>query len=174
MTDEDLGGESATAVLAGTTDGAASAAPDDHALAFRVLNEIAIIAQLSGTSFERTMPGTMTLPQFVVLNHLTRLGGDRTPLQIANAMQVTKGAMTNTLGHLERAGWIAVRPDPKDGRSKRVDITGPGRAAHADAIRRIQPELAFLVGEIGPEPMAAALPFLERLRALLDRRRDEA
>ncbi|WP_083656351.1 MarR family winged helix-turn-helix transcriptional regulator [Mongoliimonas terrestris] len=177
MTDEDLGGESATAAAAGTErgdeGGEPSAAAGDHALAFRLLNEIAIIAQLSGTSFERAMPGTMTLPQFVVLNHLTRLGGDRTPLQIANAMQVTKGAMTNTLGHLERAGWIAVRPDPKDGRSKRVDITGAGRAAHGDAIRQLQPELAFLVGEIGPEPIAAALPFLERLRALLDRRRDE-
>ena len=57
-------------------------APSDQDLTamFRFLNEIGIIAQLSGTAFEKVMPGTMTLPQFTVLNHLTRLGGNRTPV----------------------------------------------------------------------------------------------
>ena len=90
-------------------------------LMFGFFNEIGIIAQLSGNAFEKVMTGGMTLSQFSVLNHLARLGGNRTPLQIARAMQVTKGTMTNTLGHLERARHISVRPDERDGRSKRVD-----------------------------------------------------
>lgn len=147
------------------------ATPDDAADMFRFLNEIAIIAQLSGAAFEKVMPGTMTLPQFVVLNHLTRLGGNRTPLRIAMALQVSKAAMTNTLAHLDRAGWISIRPDERDGRSKRVDLTDAGRTAHAAAIRALSPELAFLSGAIGTERVRAATPLLEEMRGALDARR---
>lgn len=150
----------------------AVASDEDVAAMFRCLNEIGIIAQLSGAAFEKVMPGAMTLPQFTVLNHLTRLGGDRTPLQIARALQVSKGAMTNTLGHLERAGWIAVRPDDRDGRSKRVDITAHGRSAHAAAIAAIAPELAWLAATVAPDRVRAATPLLAEMRQALDRRRD--
>ena len=152
--------------------GTGSANEADIAAMFRFFNEVGIIAQLSGTAFEKAMPGTMTLPQFTVLNHLSRLGGNRTPLSIANALQVSKGAMTNTLGHLERAGWISVAPDARDGRSKRIDLTPAGRAAHAAAIEAIAPELAWLAGVVAPEHVSAAIPLLAEIRAALDRRRD--
>lgn len=145
---------------------------EDVATMFRVLNEIGIIAQLSGNAFEKVMPGTMTLPQFTVLNHLTRLGGDRTPVEIARALQISKGAMTNTLGHLERAGWIHVRPDDRDGRAKRVDVTEPGRTAHGAAIAALGPELAWLCGLVAPARVRDALPLLAEIRQALDRRRD--
>jgi DNA-binding MarR family transcriptional regulator len=145
---------------------------EDAAAMFRFLNEIGIIAQLSGAAFEKVMPATMTLSQFTVLNHLTRLGGNRTPLQIANAMQVTKGTMTNTLGHLERAGWIAIRPDENDGRSKRVDITESGRAAHGDAVKSLTPELVWLCGVVTPTQVRKTTPLLETMRKALDKRRN--
>ena len=68
---------------------------------------------------------------------------------VATALQVSKGAMTNTLGHLERAGWIAVRPDEKDGRSKRVDLTEAGRVAlgYAETIFATGAELTALLRE---------------------------
>lgn len=144
----------------------------DVAAMFRFLNEIGIIAQLSGAAFEKVMPGTMTLSQFTVLNHLTRLGGNRTPLQIANAMQVTKGTMTNTLGHLERAGWIAIRPDEHDGRSKRVDITENGRAAHGDAVTSVTPELVWLCSVVTSTQVRKTTPLLEAMRMALDKRRN--
>lgn len=139
---------------------------------FRFLTEVGIIAQLSGAAFEKVMPGPMTLPQFTVLHHLTLRGGDQTPLQIANAMQISKGAMTNTLGHLERAGWIAVKPDARDGRSKRVDITETGKAAHRRAVASMAPELAWLAGVIAPERLAAAMPLMQEVRTVLDERRN--
>jgi DNA-binding MarR family transcriptional regulator len=150
----------------------AETAEESVAAVFRFLNEIGIIAQLSGAAFEKVMPGTMTLPQFTVLNHLKRLGGNRTPLQIANALQVSKGAMTNTLGHLQRSGWISIRPDDADGRSKRVDLTPAGHSAHGDAVSAIGPELAWLSGIIAADRVASALPVLEEMRKALDRRRD--
>jgi DNA-binding MarR family transcriptional regulator len=97
--------------------------------AFRFVTEIAIIEQLAGAAMEKVMPADMTRPQFDVLNHLARLGGEWTPLRLAAAMQVTKGTMTNTLGHLGDKGFVAIRPDDKDGRSKLVSLTEPGRAA---------------------------------------------
>lgn len=144
----------------------------DVAAMFRFLNEVGIIAQLSGAAFEKVMPGTMTLPQFTVLNHLTRLGGNRTPLRIANALQVSKAAMTNTLAHLHRAGWISMRPDDKDGRSKRVDITEAGRTAHGEAVRALSPELVWLSRVIAPQRVREAMPLLEEMRKALDELRN--
>jgi DNA-binding MarR family transcriptional regulator len=147
------------------------ATEEDVAALFRFLNEVAIISQLSGAAFEKVMPGKMTLPQFAVLNHLSRLGGNRTPLRIATALQVSKAAMTNTLGHLDRSGWISIRPDDSDGRSKRVDVTDAGRAAHAAALAALVPELAWLSDAIGAERVRAATPLLEEMRRALDERR---
>ncbi|MDO6963327.1 MarR family winged helix-turn-helix transcriptional regulator [Rhizobium alvei] len=138
---------------------------------FRLFNEIGIVAQLSGAAFEKVMPGTMTLPQFTVLNHLVRLGDGRTPLEIARALQVSKGAMTNTLGHLERSGWIAVRPDDHDGRSKRVDLTDSGRAIHGKAIATVMGEMAWIGDIVQAHSVEQVLPVLETIRKALDARR---
>lgn len=140
--------------------------------AFRFLTEIGIIAQLSGTAFEKAMPAGMTMSQFVVLNHLVRLGGEWTPLRLANAMQLTKGAMTNTLGHLSRKEYVAIRPDDRDGRSKLVSITVEGRAARDAAVAALAPELAALVEGVSAELLAETIPPLETVRKFLDRRRD--
>ncbi|NJM31551.1 MAG: MarR family transcriptional regulator [Rhizobiales bacterium] len=101
--------------------------PNDP-LAFVFFNEVAIVEQLARTRFERLLPDKLKLPHFAVLNHLVRLGDGRTPLQIARAFEVTKAAMTNTLGRLETRKFIRVEPDPEDGRSKRIFLTGRGKA----------------------------------------------
>jgi DNA-binding MarR family transcriptional regulator len=140
--------------------------------AFRFLTEIGIIAQLSGTAFEKAMPPGMTMPQFVVLHHLARLGGEWTPVRLANAMQVTKGAMTNTLAHLSGKGFVAIRPDDRDGRSKLVSLTLEGKTACDRAIAAVAPELKALVDGVSAELLAETIPPLEIVRRFLDRRRD--
>jgi DNA-binding MarR family transcriptional regulator len=141
-------------------------------LAFRVLNEIGIIDQLGTTLFERAMPHGLTVPQFVVLNHFVRLGGDKTPMALAEALQVTKATMTSTLQRLEQKGFIAVTPDPHDGRSKRVAITAEGRRARSDAIKAIAGDLRDLETAVSAEALKQMLPLLAKLRAFLDKRRD--
>ncbi|OJF97523.1 MarR family winged helix-turn-helix transcriptional regulator [Pararhizobium antarcticum] len=149
-----------------------TAGPHHGETMFRILNEIGIIAQLSGNAFEKVMPDGMTLSQFTVLNHLVRLGDGRTPLSIAQAMQVTKGAMTNTLGHLEGKGFVRIEPDTHDGRSKRVFLMPAGRLARDGAITALGPELAALCAEIPVATLSQALPLLETLRKVLDARRN--
>ena len=52
--------------------------------------------------------------------------------------------MSSTLQRLEAHGWIMVRPDPADGRAKRVTITASGRRARAEALLALEPVTAEL------------------------------
>lgn len=135
---------------------------------FAALNEIAIIGQLSGNAFLKVMPDGLQLAQFGVLNHMVRLGDGWTPVRLANAFQVTKGAMTNTLQRLEARALVRIEPDPQDGRSKRVFITDAGRAMHQRCLGVLGPELAALEAALGGELFNRLLPDLQALRAHLD------
>ena len=139
---------------------------------FRFFNEIGIIEQLARNQFERIMPEGMRLAHFSVLNHFVRLGGEQSPASLANAFQVTKGAMTNTLQRLESKGFIEIRPDPEDGRGKLVQITESGRQAHIRAIRALGPLLEFAVQSLNADQFAQAVPFLEKVRIFLDENRN--
>jgi DNA-binding MarR family transcriptional regulator len=140
--------------------------------AFRLLTEIGIIAQLAGTAFEKVLPLGMTMPQFEVLHHLARAGGEWTPARLANAMQLSKGAMTNTLGHLARRDYVAIRPDESDGRSKLVSLTVQGLAARNAAITALMPELEAIIENVSAKLISDTIPPLERIRRFLDKRRD--
>ncbi|MGI1663776.1 MarR family winged helix-turn-helix transcriptional regulator [Palleronia sp. KMU-117] len=148
--------------------------PDPNtAIYFALFNEIAIIAQLSGSLFERRLPEGFLVSHFAVLNHLVRLGDGRTPLQIARAFQVPKTTMTHTLQGLEKAGLVAVVPNPKDGRSKCVMLTDAGRAFRDQAITDLGPDIARIAAVIAPGRVADVLPLLGDLRAYLDGERNE-
>ncbi|MEE9587854.1 MAG: MarR family transcriptional regulator [Hyphomicrobiaceae bacterium] len=142
-----------------------------HLTIFRFFNEIGIIEQLARNAFERRMPDGLKMPHFGVLNHFVRLGGSRTPLELARAFQVTKGTMTNTIQRLQARQLISIAPDPKDGRSKRVEITEAGREMHTRAIEALSPALSLLEAQFGTAPFEAATPFLEEVRAYLDQHR---
>lgn len=140
---------------------------------FGFFNEIGIVSQLSSALFMRLLPGGLHLSHFIVLNHLTRLGDGRTPLQIAAALQVTKATMTHTLTVLSRHAFVEIRPNPDDGRSKLVYLTAAGSAFRDDAIARLTPAFGFVAEALTPAEIAAALPVLEKLRKLLDAERDK-
>jgi DNA-binding MarR family transcriptional regulator len=141
-------------------------------LYFAFFNEIAIIAQLAGSLFERRLPGGFLVSHFAVLNHLVRLGDGKTPVDLARAFQVPKTTMTHTLSGLEKAGLIAFAPNPKDGRSKRVMLTGAGRAFRDDAVAALGPDLRGMGQAIPLARLMEALPLLEEVRRYLDAERD--
>ena len=143
----------------------------DELSAFRLFNEIGIIAQLASTKFESVMPDGMTLAQFSILNHFVRLGGERSPKDLARAFQVTKGTMTSTLQRLEARGCITIRPDPDDGRAKLVSITPKGRQMREAAIEALRPFLATLSGHEIAGSFPLLLELLSSLRRYLDNER---
>ncbi|MEM8749839.1 MAG: MarR family transcriptional regulator [Pseudomonadota bacterium] len=145
---------------------------DEQKLVFQFFNEVGIIQQLSSTLFNRLLPKGLHNSHFSVLNHLTRLGDGRTPVEIARAFQVTKPTITNTLSTLVDRGFVRVVPNEKDGRSKLVFLTDAGRAFHLDAISRLVPTMQRLEGQLDFAAMAKVLPELVRIREILDKDRD--
>ena len=107
---------------------------DDPRLYFEFFNEIGIIEQLSRTLFEGRLPRGVLVSHFSILNHLIRGADGRTPLELARAFQVPKTTMSHSLGLLTGRGWVEMRPNPSDARSKCVWITEAGRRFREEAI----------------------------------------
>jgi len=143
----------------------------DLPLYFRLFNEIGILAQLSRAAFEARLPDGMLVPHFSVLNHLMRVEDGRTPLDLARAFQVPKTTMTHTLSGLEAAGFVEMRPNPEDGRSKQVWITEPGRRFREQSIEALMPDLDALAAEFSEDHIAQLVPKLQAIREWMDDRR---
>ena len=133
-----------------------------------LFSEIVMVETLARSRLARVLPKGMELSHFMVLNHFARLGGEKTPAQLARVFHVTKGAMSNTIARLDAAGYIHVRPDWEDGRRKRVSISPAGLAARDRAILAVSPVFDDVAAGVGLERMRTALPVLRRLRELLD------
>jgi DNA-binding MarR family transcriptional regulator len=140
-------------------------------LVFQLLNEIGIISQLSGNQATRLLAPDLNLSQFTLLNHFARLGGERSLVQLAGAMQVTKAAMTNTVSRLQAKGLLQVRPDPADGRGKLVSLTAAGLARRRAAVARLGQSLAPLQGVASETAQREALGVLRLLRQWFDQNR---
>lgn len=139
---------------------------DDIAVA--LFGELFMADQLARNRISKVLPKGMELSHFSVLNHLARVGDERTPAQLAKAFHVTRGAMTNTLAKLEWAGHIHIRPDWDDARRKFVAISPAGRAARDAAVHAVSPLIAEVVEALGADRVRAVLPVLRELRSRLE------
>ncbi len=139
-----------------------------NALAVSLFGEILMADQLARSRLSRMLPKGMEISHFSVLNHLARVGGERSPAQLAKSFHVTRGAMTNTLNKLELAGYIHIRPDWDDARRKMIAISPAGIQARDSALAGIAPMIAEVVSELGEEKVRAALPILRELRGKLE------
>ena len=143
--------------------------PDNsNSLAVALFSEILTADQLVRNRLSKVLPKGMEISHFSVLNHLARSGSERTPAQLAKSFHVTRGAMTNTLGKLEWAGYIHIRPDWDDARRKWVAISPAGRRARDAALDAISPMITELISELGDEKVRAAIPILRELRLKLE------
>jgi len=138
-----------------------------NSLAVSLFSEILIVDQLARMNVAKALPKGMELSHFSVLNHLAHVGGEKTPAQLARTFHLTRGAMTNTLGKLEWAGWVHIRPDWEDARRKLVAISPAGIAARDAALAAITPVIAEVVEQIGAEKVRLALPVLREMRKRL-------
>jgi DNA-binding MarR family transcriptional regulator len=110
--------------------------------------------------------GGMTASAVSALATINR-SGPLTPSEIAAIERVKRPSMTRTLGCLEREGLIERTPDPSDGRSSLVAISGDGRERMARLRRRKNAYLARRLRDLSPEEidtLARAAELLERMR----------
>ena len=133
-------------------------------LAITLFSEIFMADQLARTRLAKVMPKGMELSHFSVLNHLANVKTERTPAQLARTFHVTRGAMTNTIGKLEWAGHVHVRPDWDDARRKFVSISPSGIKARDAALQSIAPVIQGVVQSIGTEDIRKVLPIIREMR----------
>lgn len=138
---------------------------------FGFFTEIGIINQLSTAMFAKSLPDGVHPSHFAILNHLSRRGDGKAPLQIASAMQVTKNTMTHSLKVLQDRGYIDVQPDPEDGRGKRVYLTDTGRGFREEAIALVSEQFRQIIGSRQIAIMRRTRGDLEQMRQHLDNNR---
>ena len=137
-------------------------------MAVALFGELFMADQLARNRISKVLPRGMELSHFSVLNHLARIGDERSPAQLARAFHVTRGAMTNTLNRLEWAGHIHIRPDWDDARRKFVAISPSGRAARDAAVQAVAPLIGEVVETIGSDRVRSALQVLREMRRKLE------
>jgi hypothetical protein len=76
--------------------------------------------------------------------------------ELAHAMVLDRSALARNVKPLERDGYLALRPDEDDGRSRRVDLTAAGRAKLVEA-NRLWRKAQRRFEEVYGEERAAAL-----------------
>jgi DNA-binding MarR family transcriptional regulator len=135
---------------------------------FAVFNEIGIINQLATAILQKRLPDGVTVAQFSVLNHLTRVLDGQTPQVLAKAFQVPKTSMTHSLAGLHKRAFIEFRPHAHDGRSKCVWLTEAGRNFRANAINAMSEDMAGLAPKLDFEAFVQMTPALTALREVLD------
>ena len=141
---------------------------DPYNLASLILfSEISTVDQLIRAQISKSLPNGMAISHLSVLNHLSSMKNERTPMQLAKSFHVTKGAMTNTLSKLENSGYIHIRPDWDDARRKQVTISKSGIEAQRGAINSITPVLTKVINRLGQAKADSVLPIIRELRHIL-------
>lgn len=141
---------------------------------FAFFNEIAIIDQLGTTLLGKVLPDGVHPSHFAIVVHLARAGNGKTPGALASAMQVTKATMSHSLQVLERHGFIEIRPNERDARSKNIFLTDAGRAFQAEAIMAAARTFSQFIRATHIETVSELLPGLVMIRKLLDENRKPA
>ncbi len=140
---------------------------------FQLFTEIGILEQLSRSALQKRLPAGVLFSHFTVLNHLVRVQDGRTPIEIAKTYQIPKTSMTHTLSGLEKAGFIEMRTNESDARSKRVWLTDKGRDLLESIISATAEEVKDLEQLYSVEKVKSILPEMEELRKIMDARRGD-
>jgi DNA-binding MarR family transcriptional regulator len=91
--------------------------------------------------------------------------GPLTPSELAEIERVKRPTVTRTLGCLSEAGLVERTPDPADGRSALVSVTGAGKERLRSLRRRKNAYLARRMRDLPAEDAAT----LERAAEILER-----
>jgi DNA-binding MarR family transcriptional regulator len=144
-----------------------SGAPPQDPLVTAFFSEIVMIEQIARTRLAKALPRGMELSHFMVLSHFARLGGERTPAQLARTFHVTKGAISNTVRRLDLAGYVHIRPDWDDARRKWVSLSPARERALSRAAQAVAPVFDDVLVRVGAAELREALPVLRALRGAL-------
>jgi len=101
----------------------------------------------------------LSVSRFDVLNHAGTPEG-RTQGDLANALLVTKGNVTQLLDAMEREGLLERR---RDGRTKRVYLTEKGRSRRANVVAIQEAEIATDLSALDDEETQTLIRLLRKV-----------
>src|SRR5882724_23974 len=125
-------------------------------------------------SLLRRVPRDISLTSLSTLSTLDRTGTKRIT-ELAAIEGVTQPSMTTLIANLEKQGLVVRNGDPGDKRVSLVSLTEAGREYMVRRRKAGTEAFATLVSQLPPDEaaaLAAAIPALERLRALDNEQRD--
>ena len=110
--------------------------------------------------------GKITLPQFSVLEHLSRRT-DCPMNELALFLRISRPAATGLIDRLISQGLVSREGDPRDRRIVRVNLTVKGRKILTNIWEQKRRMLVDVFGRISPPARAQYLATLERVVQIL-------
>lgn len=109
------------------------------------MNEVmpVVIKDFARRQANELYKGKITLPQFLILDFLSRQGESKMT-EMAHFMQVTTAAMTGIVERLVRDGYVVRVYDPEDRRIVKVKLTAKGN----ELVRKINEQRRKMVIKI--------------------------
>ena len=101
----------------------------------------------------------LSVSRFDVLNHAGTPEG-RTQQELARALLVTKGNVTQLLDAMEKEGLLERR---REGRAKRIFLTGEGRCRRAELVALQEAEIAADLAALDDDEMQALIRLLRKV-----------
>jgi DNA-binding MarR family transcriptional regulator len=145
--------------------------PDLDTSSIGVSDRIDRLAKIIQGEAKKVLESLGTSPwEYEVLVALRRSGPDYEllPRELADALLVSSGALTNRLDHLEKARLIERRPNQSDRRSLRIRLTKKG-AARADALVEVSlRRKRELFDALGPAERETLEKILQKLLIALE------
>jgi DNA-binding MarR family transcriptional regulator len=78
-------------------------------------------------------------------------------------LNLGKSSTSRLVDGLERRGWVVRRPDPRDGRARRLVLTDKGQEVAADVVRRRARRLSTLLEQVPADRRATVIEALRLL-----------
>ncbi len=142
---------------------------DRDRLLWELVTSVGICAQLLGSRAAEALGPDLPPPQFTMLNHFIRVPPDvKTVSDLARAFQLPQPGVTKTAQKLINKGFLDSQDDPQDGRRKLLSLTRAGRAAHMQALVRLNPDATFIFDEWSDADLESLRAPLFRLKYWLD------
>lgn len=107
----------------------------------------------AGALQSRIKPMGLSTGVFPVMLHLWQEDGI-TQRDLVGLVGVEQATMANTLSRMERDGLIERRPDPDDGRARRIWLTDQGKSLHAAATSAARQENMSVLAGLSQEEVA--------------------
>ena len=127
-------------------------------------------ADLAEATRRELPPLGLTVAEYDVIVALRRAGKPyrMRPAELSRGLFLSTGGTSNVTNHLLAQGLVVREPDPTDGRSSLIRLTGPGVALAERAVRATAAAHADLFAAIPPAAVRTATRALRDVSAAVD------